>query len=127
MNTAASTSTMPITAPCTSRMASMAASNGAIFSSRIRRSTFSSTTMASSTTMPMASTMANSVSVLIEKPNSCSPAKVPISDTGTASIGMSVARQLCRNTNTTASTMKAASTMVTSTSLIDADTKIVVS
>jgi hypothetical protein len=41
--------------------------------SRIRRSTFSSTTMASSTTMPIASTMANSVSVLIEKPSSVQP------------------------------------------------------
>jgi hypothetical protein len=29
------------------------------------------------------------------------PAKVPISDTGTASTGISVARQFCRNTNTT--------------------------
>jgi hypothetical protein len=83
--------------------------------------------MASSTTMPMASTMANSVSVLIEKPNSCSPAKVPISDTGTASIGISVARQVCRNTKTTASTSTAASMMVVTTSLIDADTKRVVS
>ena len=42
--------------------------------------------------MPIASTIANSVSVLIEKPNSHSPAKVPISDTGTAIIGMKVAR-----------------------------------
>ena len=32
------------------------------------RSTFSITTIASSTTMPMASTMPNSVSMLIEKP-----------------------------------------------------------
>ena len=46
--------------------------------------------------MPIASTMANSVSVLIEKPNSHSPAKVPISEIGTATIGISVARQLCR-------------------------------
>ena len=36
----------------------------------MRRSTFSSTTIASSTTMPIASTMPNSVSVLIEKPKS---------------------------------------------------------
>ena len=31
-------------------------------------------------------------------------ANVPISDTGTASIGMSVARQVCRNTSTTMTT-----------------------
>ena len=39
---------------------------------------FSITTMASSTTMPVASTMPNSVSVLIEKSNSFTNAKVPI-------------------------------------------------
>jgi len=33
---------------------------------------------------------------LIEKPNSHRPAKVPISEIGTATIGISVARQLCR-------------------------------
>jgi hypothetical protein len=69
MNTAHSTSTMPMTAPCTSRIASKAACIGLICCSRIRRSTFSSTTMASSTTMPIASTMANKVRVLIEKPS----------------------------------------------------------
>ena len=95
--------------------------------SRIRRSTFSSTTIASSTTMPMASTSANRVSVLMEKPTSHSPAKAPISDTGTAIIGISVARQVCRNRNTTASTSSAASKMVVFTSLIEASTKRVVS
>ena len=56
------------------------------------RSTFSSTTMASSTTMPIASTRPNSVSRLIEKPSRYMPAKVPMIDTGMASTGMSVAR-----------------------------------
>ena len=83
--------------------------------------------MASSTTMPIASTIANSVSVLIEKPNAHSPAKAPISDTGTAIIGISVARQLCRNRNTTSSTSSAASKIVLITSLIEASTKRVVS
>ena len=69
MNTAQSTRTIATTAPETSRIASMAASSGARWRSAIRRSTFSSTTMASSTTMPMASTIANSVSVLTENPN----------------------------------------------------------
>jgi hypothetical protein len=127
MNTAHSTSTIATTAPDTSSIASSAASNGRIFSSRIRRSTFSSTTMASSTTMPMASTSANRVSVLIEKPTSHRPAKAPISDTGTAIIGISVARQVCRNRNTTASTSSAASTMVMLTSRMEASTKRVVS
>ena len=54
-------------------------------------------------------TMANMVSVLMEKPPSCSTAKVPNKTTGTAISGISVARQLCKNssktrkTNTTAS------------------------
>ena len=61
------------------------------------RSTASTTTMASSTTSPIASTRPNSDSVLIEKPNSGNMMKVPISETGTASNGISVARQPCRN------------------------------
>ena len=97
MNTAHSTSTMATTAPETSRMASMAAAMGGSFCSDINRSTFSSTTMASSTTMPMASTMANRVRVLMEKPNTHRPAKAPMRETGTAMIGIRVARQLCRN------------------------------
>ena len=82
-NTAHSTSTIATTAPDTSRIASSAASNGGMSFSRIRRSTFSSTTIASSTTMPMASTSANSVRVLMVKPTAHRPAKAPISDTGT--------------------------------------------
>ena len=127
MNTAHSTSTMAITAPDTSRIASSAASNAGMSFSRIRRSTFSSTTMASSTTMPIASTRAKSVSVLMENPTTHRPAKAPMSDTGTAIIGISVARQVCRKRNTTASTSSAASKMVVFTSLIEASTKRVVS
>ena len=69
MNTAHSTSTIASTAPDTSRIASIDASFALIFSSRIRRSTFSSTTIASSTTIPIASTIAKSVSVLIDIPS----------------------------------------------------------
>ncbi len=58
------------------------------------RSTFSSTTMASSTTMPIDSTMPNSVSELMENPSRYMPANVPMSDTGTAMLGMMVARRL---------------------------------
>ena len=50
--------------------------------SSISRSTFSTTTIASSTTRPIASTSPNSVSVLIEKPSALITAKVPISETG---------------------------------------------
>ena len=44
----------------------------------------------------------------------------PTSDTGTASIGISVARQLCRNRNTTISTSISASTKVCDHLSIDA-------
>ena len=50
----------------TSCIAFTAAACGGSFSSCMMRSTFSSTTIASSTTMPIASTMPNSVSVLME-------------------------------------------------------------
>ena len=52
------------------------------------RSTFSTTTIASSTTMPMASTRPNSVSLLMENPNAAMTAKVPTSETGMATIGI---------------------------------------
>ena len=48
--------------------------------------------------------------------------KVPSSDTGTASMGINVARQLSRNMNTTSSTSAAAMNSVISTSLIDSRT-----
>ncbi len=59
---------------------------------------FSTTTMASSTTIPMARTSPKSVSVLIENPNTLMTAKVPTSDTGMVMVGMRVARQSWRKT-----------------------------
>ena len=56
-----------------------------------------------------------------------SPAKQPISDTGTAAIGIRVARQFCRNRNTTSTTSNIASPSVNSTSRIDTRTNLVVS
>ena len=87
---------MLTTGPDTSSIAFSVASRGAMPSS-MWCSTASTTTIASSTTRPIASTRPNSDSVLIEKPSSGKTANVPISDTGTAIIGMSVARQFCRN------------------------------
>ena len=52
---------------------------------------------------------------------------MPISEIGTATIGISVARQLCRKRYTTASTSTIASMRVLTTSLIEAETKRVVS
>ena len=94
-NTADRTSAMPITGPEISSIAFKAAALGARPAS-MWRSTASTTTMASSTTRPMASTRPNRESVLMEKPKSGKNTNVPTSETGTASIGISVARQPCR-------------------------------
>ena len=52
----------------------------------------STTTMASSTTMPMASTMANRVDRLMVKPRAAMAAKAPMMVTGTVVAGTRVAR-----------------------------------
>src|SRR5437868_14900712 len=91
-NTAERTSAMPTTGPEISSIALKAASFGDKPSS-IWRSTASTTTMASSTTSPMASTSPNKESVLMENPNSGKKTNVPMSETGTASMGIIVARQ----------------------------------
>ena len=64
--TADSTVAMPTRAPVISPMERTVASLGDRPSSVMIRSTFSTTTMASSTSRPMARTMANMVRVLIE-------------------------------------------------------------
>jgi hypothetical protein len=83
------------------------------------------TTIASSTTMPIANTRPNSDSMFSENPNSAMAANVPTSDTGMASSGMRLARQVCRNTSTTSTTNATASNSVWMTSVIDSRTKIV--
>ena len=90
-------------------------------------STASTTTIASSTTMPIASTSANSEIVLAEKPSASITAKLPTSATGTATIGTSVARSRPRKTNTTTATSPKASKSVVTTLSIEAVTKTVVS
>ncbi len=111
MNTADSTSAMATTAPPTSSMVLWAASPGESPSAMLR-STFSTTTIASSTTMPMASTRPNKVRLLSEKPSSAITAKVPTSETGIAMIGISAVRQLCRKIRITTTTRTTASPSV---------------
>ena len=96
-NTDDKTSATATTGPETSTIACTAASRGESFFSSISRSTFSSTMMASSTTIPMAKISPNSVSRLIENPSRYMPAKAPTIDTGTASTGIRVARIFCKN------------------------------
>src|SRR5260370_34227592 len=93
--TDAKTNATPMTGPVISfialRLASFAESPASIWCS-----TASTTTMASSTTKPIAKTSQNSDSVLMEKPNSGKNIKEPINETGTTNDGMKVARQQCR-------------------------------
>src|SRR5580698_8551777 len=96
-NTATRTSDVAMTAPATSFIATDAALCGSVIPSTMCRSTFSMTTIASSTTNPVASVMPNSVSVLIENPNSLTKINVPISETGIVIAGIKVLRQSCRN------------------------------
>ena len=117
-NTAQSTRPTAITGPVTSSIALKAASLGESPSAS-QRSTFSTTTMASSTTMPMASTSPNSERLLRLKPMQAITANVPTMATGTATSGMTAARQFCRNTNTTSDTRITASRSVFSTSATD--------
>ncbi len=126
MNTAARMSAIPMTGACTSDIALKVASRGAIPSS-MWCSTASTTTMASSTTRPIASTSANSDSVLIEKPSIGKNANTPTSDTGTVSSGISVARQLCKKMKTTSTTRPIASSSVIRISSMPAFTGAVVS
>ena len=83
------------------------------------RSTFSTTTMASSTTMPTASTRPNSERLFRLKPNSVMKKNVPVSETGMAMIGITAARQVCRNMMITSTTSTTAMRMVISTSSTD--------
>ena len=118
MNTAQRTSAIAISAVPTSSMLRIAASRG--FSpAAMLRSTFSTTTIASSTTMPTASTRPNSVRLFSVKPNVAMKKKVPISDTGMATIGMTAARQVCRKMTMTRTTRITASPIVSITALTD--------
>jgi hypothetical protein len=83
--------------------------------------------MASSTTMPMASTSPNIESVLTEKPSIGKKMKVPMIETGTVRSGMIVARTFWRKMNTTSVTRISASTKVWTIDSIEASTAGVVS
>src|SRR5262245_43684 len=118
-NTDKRTSVMAMIGPVISAMAFLQASGtGRSGFSSITRSTFSTTTIASSTTMPMASTSASNETVLAEYPMRSKTAKVPTIDTGTATSGIRVVRHLPRNKNTTTATSTIAATSVRITSLI---------
>src|SRR3979411_2448572 len=80
--------------------------------------------MASSTTIPIASTNPNIVKVLIVNPKGIKKQNVPKIDTGIARTGMSVERKLCRKRNTTMATRPNVFNRVTTTSCIETFTTV---
>ncbi|MCY1559802.1 hypothetical protein D9M68_968750 [compost metagenome] len=87
------------------------------------RCTFSTTTMASSTTNPMASTIASRVSRLMLKPNASISAAAPSIDSGMATTGMTTLRSEPRHSQITSTTISTASSSVLTTSWIEASMK----
>ena len=127
INTASNTSTIPTIGPDTSCIDLIAASLGVNLPVSKWRTVFSTTTMASSTTIPMANISPNSVRVFSEKPSRLITANVPISDTGMTNVGTRAARQFCKNSIITNSTSTKASIRVLYTSFTDSFTNVVVS
>ena len=84
-----------------SAVASRAASNGAIPFSSMNRKMFSSTTIASSMTMPTISTSASMVTVFSVKPSAAIRPKVEMTEVGMATAAITVARQSRMKKNTT--------------------------
>ncbi len=101
INTAMKTSVQEITAVDTSLMASRVAWRASEIPLSILAITASTTTMASSTTVPMANTNANSVRMFKEKPAKETIAKVPSRETMMESDGMRVALKFWRKKYTT--------------------------
>src|SRR6195952_334799 len=83
--------------------------------------------MASSTTIPMASTKPNMVSVLMVKPSGIKKQNVPKIETGIASTGISVDLKFCKNKNTTSATKPSVKSSVTTTSLMETFTTVTAS
>ena len=119
MKTAISDTLIESTVKPTSRAPLRAASRGDMPCSMCL-DTFSSTTIASSTTKPVAIVSDISDRLLRLNPARYMTPNVPISDTGTATLGISAARTLRRNRNTTRMTSATAMTSVRSTSRSDA-------
>src|SRR5262245_105858 len=125
-NTDINTKVIPMIGPISSRIASMDPCFGVCPRSTCC-DTPSTTTIASSTTIPIATTTANRVNRLIEKPTAAIAANAPMIVTGTVVAGTKVARQSCKNTTITTSTRTPASNSVWYTSLIDSFTNVVAS
>ena len=119
IKTAISTSVVAITGAVTCFMAATVASLGFMPFSMLT-CTASTTTMASSTTIPMASTRPSRDNTLMVNPSRGKSMKAPTSDTGMATVGIRVARQSWMKTNTTRITRARAIKSVSMISLIPA-------
>ena len=106
---------MAMIGPTSSRAAWMAASKGVLPMWRWR-STFSTITIASSTTRPTESTMARRVSRLMVKPAASIKNTAPTREMGMATTGISTERSEPRKRKITTTTMSSVSTRVCSTS-----------
>ena len=84
------------------------------------RAMFSMTTMASSTTKPAATTRAIRVRLLMENPARYMKPNVPMSETGTATLGMMVAGRLRKNRKITSTTSATANSSSICTSRTEA-------
>ena len=94
--TASSTNVVATTGPVISTIDLAVASLAPRPSLSINRMVFSTTTMASSTTMPITRINPNMVSPLIDSPRASMTPKVPSSDTGMVMAGTSVVRKSWR-------------------------------
>ena len=121
-----SESVVASTARPMSRVASTAATKGFCFFSSMKRTMFSSTTMASSMTMPTASASASSVMMLSVKPIAHISAKVPMMEIGMASAAMIVLRTLPRKMSTTSAAKSAPRTRcsLTASTLVRIDAEL---
>ena len=90
------TSVVAVIGPVMSFMAWTVAATESTLSRSMMYMTRSTTMIASSTTVPMTRTNANSVRMLMLKPSARSPENVAMIDTGIATTGTSVTRQSCR-------------------------------
>ena len=118
MNTAVSEIVIARMVNATSAEPSNAACNG-VFPISMCRTMFSSITMASSTTKPTASVSAISDRLSSEYPNAYITAKVPMSDIGSARLGMIVAETFRRKMKITITTRNSVSISVNFTSSTD--------
>ncbi len=122
-NTAIITSVMDTIAPPNSCIASIDARRADVYPWSSLACTPSTTTIASSTTIAMASTRAHSVSKFKLNPIRDNTKKVPIKATGMAIVGINVERKSCKKIYTTINTRINASINVFKTSWIEANKK----